>query len=138
MKTKLDELYKQRTELERQLQALDSEIDEEKRTQKQKSYEKLCKQYKKSFLKDIEIFNNKNDIERTIKFGTEIKTPHYAIQFTDDPGYWDAEITALHKAKFIVSVSLYKEEIKTVKQALDDISDTIVEYEFENEFNGVG
>lgn len=138
MKSKLDELYKQRTELERQLQALDSEIDEEKRTQKQKSYEKLCKQYKKSFLKDIEIFNNKNDIERTIKFGTEIKTPHYAIQFTDDQGYWDAEITDLHKAKFIVSVSLYKEEIKTVKQALDDISDTIVEYEFENEFAGVG
>ena len=31
-----------------------------------------------------------------------------------------------------------KEEIKTVKQALDDISEVIVEYEFENKFAGVG
>ena len=44
----------------------------------------------------------------------------------------------MHKSKFIVFVSLYKEEIKTVKQALDDIADIIIEYEFENKFAGVG
>lgn len=139
MVTKLDELYEQRTELERQLHVLDSQIEEEKKAQEKREYENLCKQYKQSFLKDIEIFNSKKDIERTIKFGLEIKTPHYIIEFTHDGSeYWHAEITDLHKSKFVVSVSLYKEEIKTVKQALDDISDTIVEYEFENKFAGVG
>ena len=138
MVTKLDELYEQRTELQRQLHVLDSKIDEEKKIQEQKSYENLCKQYKKSFLKDIEIFNSKEDIARTIKFGAELKTPHYIIEFTHDGDYWHAEITDLHKSKFVVAVSLHKEEIKTIKQALDDISDTIVDYEFENEFNGVG
>lgn len=143
MKSKLDELYKQRTELERQLQALDSQIDEEKKIQEQKLHENLCKQYKKSFLKDIEIFNSKEDLEKEIKFGVELRTPHYIIsftqdRFTQDRDFWQAGITDLHKSKFVVAVSLYKEEIKTVKQALDDISDTIVEYEFENKFNGVG
>ena len=137
MVTKLDELYEQRTELQRQLHILDSKIDEEKKTQEQKSYENLCKQYKKSFLKDIEIFN-KEDLEKEIKFGIELRTPHYIISFTQDRDFWQAEITDLHKSKFVVSVSLYKEDVKTVKQALDDISDTIVDYEFENEFAGVG
>ena len=137
MVTKLDELYEQRTELQRQLHVLDSKIDEEKKIQEQKSYENLCKQYKKSFLKDIEIFN-KEDLEKEIKFGIELRTPHYIISFTQDRDFWQAEITDLHKSKFVVAVSLYKEEIKTVKQALDDISDTIVDYEFENEFAGVG
>jgi len=137
MITKLDELYEQRMELARQLHILDSQIDEEKKAQVQREHENLCKQYKKCFLKDIEIFN-KEDLEKEIKFGIELRTPHYIISFTQDRDYWQAEITDLHKSKFIVSVSLYKEEIKTVKQALDDISDVIVEYEFENEFNGVG
>ena len=137
MVTKLDELYEQRTELQRQLHILDSKIDEEKKTQEQRIHENICKQYKQSFLKDIEIFN-KEYLEKEIKFGIELRTPHYIISFTQDRDFWQAEITDLHKSKFVVSVSLYKEEIKTVKQALDDISDTIVDYEFENEFNGVG
>ena len=138
MLTKLDELYEQRTELQRQLHILDSKIEEEKKTQEQRKHENLCKQYKKSFLKDIEIFNSKEDIAREIKFGIELRTPHYIIRFSQTDYNWKAEITDLHKSKFVVSVSLYKEEIKTVKQSLDDISDTIVEYEFENNFNGVG
>ena len=138
MVTKLDELYEQRMELSRQLHILDSQIDEEKKTQEQREHENLCKQYKQSFLKDIKIFNSKEDIAREIKFGIELRTPHYIISFNQTDDNWKAEITDLHKSKFVVSVSLYKEEIKTVKQALDDISDTIVEYEFENEFAGVG
>ena len=137
MKTNLEELYEQRMALARQLHILDSQIDEEKKAQVQREHENLCKQYKKSFLKDIEIFN-KEDLEKEIKFGIELRTPHYIISFTQDRDFWQAEITDLHKSKFVVSVSLYKEEIKTIKQALDDISDTIVDYEFENEFNGVG
>ena len=137
MVTKLDELSEQRSELQRQIHILDSQIEEEKKAQLQKSYENLCKQYKKSFLKDIEIFN-KEDLEKEIKFGLKLKTPHYIISFSQTDYNWKAEITDLHKTKFIVSVSLYKEDVKTVKQALDDISDTIVEYEFENNFNGVG
>ena len=138
MVTKLNELYEQRSELERQLHILDSKIEEEKKIQEQREYENLCKQHKNAFLKDVKLFNSKENIEKDIKFGVEIKTPHYIIEFTHDGDYWHAEITDLHKSKFVVSVSLYKEEIKTVKQALDDISDTIVEYEFENNFNGVG
>ena len=138
MKSKLDELYEQRTELARQLHILDSQIDEEKKTQEQREHENLCKQYKQSFLKDIKIFNSKEDIAREIKFGIELRTPHYIISFNQTDDNWKAEITDLHKSKFVVSVSLYKEEIKTVKQALNDIADTIVEYEFENEFAGVG
>jgi len=138
MVTKLDELYEQRTELQRQLHILDSKIDEEKKTQEQRIHENICKQYKQSFLKDIEIFNSKEDIEKEIIFGAGLRTPHYVISFYENDYNWKAEITDLHKSKFVVSVSLYKEEIKTVKQSLDDISDTIVEYEFENEFNGVG
>ena len=137
MVTKLDELQEQRSELARQLHVLDSQIEEEKKTQEQRIHENICKQYKQSFLKDIEIFN-KEDIEREIKFGMILKTPHYIISFNQSNNFWKAEITDLHKSKFIVSVSLYKEDVKTVKQALDDISDTIVEYEFENNFNGVG
>ena len=57
MVSKLDELYKQRRELQRQIHTLDSKIDEETKANEQKMYENLCKQYKKSFLKDIEIFN---------------------------------------------------------------------------------
>ena len=137
MVTKLDGLYEQRRELQRQIHALDSEIAEEIKANEQRMYENRCKQYKQSFIKDIEIFNKK-DIPREIKFGIELRTPHYIIYFSQDRNYWQAEITDLHKSKFVVSVSLYKEEIKTVRQALNDISDTIVEYEFENEFNGVG
>lgn len=137
MKSKLDELYEQRRELQRQIHALDSKINEERKTQEKEAYENLCKQFKQSFLKDIEIFN-KETIEKEIIFGIELRTPHYIIYFSQDRNYWQAEITDLHKSKFIVSVSLYKEEIKTIKQALDDISDVIVEYEFENDFNGVG
>ena len=137
MVTKLNELYEQRTELARQLHILDSQIEEEKKTQEQREHENICKQYKQCFLKDIEIFN-KEKIEKEIIFGIELRTPHYIISFYEKDYYWKADITDLHKSKFVVSVSLYKEEIKTVKQALDDISDTIVEYEFENEFNGVG
>lgn len=138
MLTKLDELYEQRTELQRQLHILDSQIDEETKANEQRMYENRCKQYKQSFLKDIEIFNSKEDIAGEIKFGIELRTPHYIIEFTHDGDYWHAEITDLHKSKFVVAVSLHKEEIKTVKQALDDISDMIVEYEFENDFAGVG
>ena len=137
MKTKLDDLYEQRTELARQLHILDSQIDEEKKIQEQREHENICKQYKQCSLKDIEIFN-KEDLEKEIKFGLKLETPHYFISFSQSDYNWKAEITDLHKSKFIVSVSLYKEDVKTVKQALDDISDTIVEYEFENEFNGVG
>lgn len=137
MVTKLDELYEQRMELSRQLHILDSQIDEEKKTQEQREHENICKQYKQCFLKDIKIFN-KEKIEKEIKFGIELRTPHYIISFTQDRDFWQAEITDLHKSKFVVSVSLYKEDVKTVKQALDDISDTIVDYEFENEFAGVG
>lgn len=137
MVTKLDELYEKRRELQRQIHALDSKIDEETKANEQRMYENSCKQYKQSFIKDIKIFNSK-DIEREIKFGIELRTPHYSIYFSQDRNYWQAEITDLHKSKFIVSVSLYKKEIKTVKQALDDIADTIVEYEFENDFAGVG
>ena len=137
MVSKLDELCKQRRELQRQIHALDSKIDEETKANEQRMYENRCKQYKKSFIKDVEIFNSK-DIEREIKFGIELRTPHYIIYFSQTDDNWKAEITDLHKSKFVVSVSLYKEEIKTVKQALDDISDTIVEYEFENDFAGVG
>ena len=137
MVTKLDGLYEQRRELQRQIHALDSEIAEEIKANEQRMYENRCKQYKQSFIKDIEIFNKK-DIPREIKFGIELRTPHYIIYFSQDRNYWQAEIIDLHKSKFVVSVSLYKEEIKTVRQALNDISDTIVEYEFENEFNGVG
>ena len=137
MVSKLDELCKQRRELQRQIHTLDSKIDEETKANEQRMYENRCKQYKQSFIKDIKIFNSK-DIEREIKFGIELRTPHYIIYFSQDRNYWQAEITDLHKSKFIVSVSLYKKEIKTVKQALDDIADTIVEYEFENDFAGVG
>ena len=137
MVSKLDELYEQRRELQRQIHALDSKIDEETKANEQRMYENRCKQYKKSFIKDVEIFNSK-DIEREIKFGIELRTPHYIIYFSQTDDNWKAEITDLHKSKFVVSVSLYKEEIKTVKQALDDISDTLVEYEFENDFAGVG
>ena len=80
-------------------------------------YENRCKQYKQSFIKDIEIFNSKEDIVREIKLGIELRTPHYIIYFSQDRNYWQAEITDLHKSKFVVSVSLYKEEIKTVKQS---------------------
>ena len=138
MPTKLDELYEQRTELQKQLHALDSQIEEEKKLQEQRTYENLCKCYKDAFLKDIKLFNSKKNIEKDIKLGVKIKTPHYIIEFAQDRDFWEAEITDLHKSKFVVSVSLYKEEIKTVKQALDDISDTIVEYEFKMNFNGVG
>ncbi len=138
MKTKLEELYEQRRELQRQIHALDSKIDEETKANKQRMYENRCKQYKQSFIKDIEIFNSKEDISREIKFGVELRTPHYIISFAQGRDFWEAIITDLHKSKCVVSVSLYKEEIKTVKQALDDISDIIVEYEFENNFNGVG
>lgn len=137
MAVNLDELYEQRTELERQLQVLDSQIEEEKKKQEQRIHESICEQYKQSFLKDIEIFN-KEDLEKEIKFDLRLKTPHYIISFSQTDNFWQAEITDLHKSKFVTSVSLYKEEIKTVKQALDDISDIIVEYEFENDFNGVG
>lgn len=136
MVSKLDELYEQRRELQRQIHALDLKIDEETKANEQRMYENRCKQYKQSFIKDIEIFNSK-DIAREIKFGIELRTPHYIIYFSQSNNFWKAEITDLHKAKFVVSVSLYKEKIKTVKQALDDISDTIVEYEFENDFAGV-
>lgn len=138
MVTKLDELYEQRRELQRQIHALDSKIDEETKANEQRMYENRCKQYKQSFYKDIEIFNSKEDIERQIKFGIELRTPHYIIYFSQNTNFWEAEITDLHKSKFVLSVSLYKEKIKTVKQALNDITDVIVEYEFENEFNGVG
>ena len=137
MVTKLDELYEQRMELLRQLHILDSQINEEKKTQEQREHENLCKQYKKSFLKDIEIFN-KETLEKEIVFGIELRTPHYIIHFTQTDNNWKAGVIDLHKSKFIVFVSLYKEEIKTVKQALDDISEVIVEYEFENKFAGVG
>ena len=137
MKSNIDELYKQRRELQRQIYALDSKIDKETKANEQRMYENRCKQYKQSFIKDIEIFNNK-DIEREIKFGILLRTPHYIIYFSQSNNFWKAEITDLHKSKFVVSVSLHKEEIKTVKQALNDISDTIVEYEFENKFAGVG
>ena len=137
MKTKLEELCEQRTELERQLQVLDSQIDEEKKIQKQREHENICKQYKQCFLKDIEIFN-KEDLEKEIKFGLKLETPHYIISFDQTDYNWKAEIVDLHKFKSVVSVSLYKEDVKTIKQALDDISDTIIEYEFENKFNGVG
>lgn len=137
MKSNIDELYKQRWELQRQIHALDSKIDEETKANEQRMYENRCKQYKQSFIKDIKIFN-KEDLEKEIVFGIELRTPHYIIYFSQTDNNWKAEITDLHKSKFIVSVSLYKEEIKTVKQALNDISDTIVEYEFENEFAGVG
>ena len=137
MVTKLDELCEQKTELQRQIHILDSKIEEEKKTQEQREHENLCKQYKKSFLKDIEIFN-KETLEKEIVFGIELRTPHYIIQFTQTDNNWKAGVIDLHKSKFIVFVSLYKEEIKTVKQALDDISDVIVEYEFENKFAGVG
>lgn len=137
MVTKLDELCEQRMELLRQLHILDSQIKEEKKTQEQREHENLCKQYKKSFLKDIEIFN-KETLEKEIVFGIELRTPHYIIHFTQTDNNWKAGVIDLHKSKFIVFVSLYKEEIKTVKQALDDISEVIVEYEFENKFAGVG
>ena len=137
MVSKLDELCEQKTELQRQIHILDFQIEEEKKTQEQREHENLCKQYKKSFLKDIEIFN-KETLEKEIVFGIELRTPHYIIHFTQTDNNWKAGVIDLHKSKFIVFVSLYKEEIKTVKQALDDISDTIVEYEFENKFNGVG
>ena len=125
--------------LDRICNIMEIETDEAKTLLKelQKSYENLCKQYKKSFLKDIEIFN-KEDLEKEIKFGLKLKTPHYTISFSQSDYNWKAEITDLHKSKCFVAVSLYKEDVKTVKQALDDISDTIVEYEFENKFKGVG
>lgn len=137
MVNKLDELWEQKTELQRQIHVLDSQIEEEKKLQKRRTYENLCKQYKKSFLKDIEIFN-KETLEKEIVFGIELRTPHYIIHFTQTDNNWKAGVIDLHKSKFIVFVSLYKEEIKTVKQALDDISEVIVEYEFENKFAGVG
>ena len=137
MVSKLDELREQKTELQRQIHILDSQIKEEKKTQEQREHENLCKQYKKSFLKDIEIFN-KETLEKEIVFGIELRTPHYIIHFTQTDNNWKAGVIDLHKSKFIVFVSLYKEEIKTVKQALDDISEVIVEYEFENKFAGVG
>ena len=137
MVNKLDELCEQKTELQRQIHILDSQIEEEKKTQEQREHENLCKQYKKSFLKDIEIFN-KETLEKEIVFGIELRTPHYIIHFTQTDNNWKAGVIDLHKSKFIVFVSLYKEEIKTVKQALDDISEVIVEYEFENKFAGVG
>ena len=137
MVSKLDELYEQRRELQRQIHALDSKIDEETKANEQRMHENLCKQYKQSFLKDIEIFN-KETLEKEIVFGIELRTPHYIIHFTQTDNNWKAGVIDLHKSKFIAFVSLYKEEVKTVKQALDDISDTIVEYEFENDFNGVG
>ena len=137
MVSKLDELCKQRRELQRQIHLLDSQIDEETKANEQKMYENRCKQYKQSFLKDIEIFN-KETLEKEIVFGIELRTPHYIIHFTQTDNNWKAGVIDLHKSKFIAFVSLYKEEVKTVKQALDDISDTIVEYEFENDFNGVG
>ena len=138
MKTKLDELYDQRRELQRQLHIMDSQIEEGKQIQEKRTYENLYNCYKKAFLKDIEIFNSKKDIQRVIKFGLELNTPHYNIYFKDDRSYWQAEITDLHKNNCFVSVSLYKEQIKTIKQSLDDIADTIIEYEFEHKFNGVG
>ena len=137
MVSKLDELCKQRRELQRQIHTLDSKINEETKANEQREHENLCKQYKKSFLKDIEIFN-KETLEKEIVFGIELRTPHYIIHFTQTDNNWKAGVIDLHKSKFIVFVSLYKEEIKTVKQSLDDISDVIVEYEFENDFNGVG
>ena len=137
MVSKLDELCKQRRELQRQIHTLDSKIDEETKANEQREHENLCKQYKKSFLKDIEIFN-KETLEKEIVFGIELRTPHYIIHFTQTDNNWKAGVIDLHKSKFIVFVSLHKEEIKTVKQTLDDISEVIVEYEFENKFAGVG
>lgn len=135
---KIDELYEQRKQLQKQIHALDSKIEEETKANEKRMYKNRCKQYKQSFIKDIEIFNSKEDIAREIKFGIELRTPHYIIYFSQTDNSWKAEITDLHKSKFVVSVSLYKEEIKTVKQALNDIGDIIVQYEFENDFNGVG
>lgn len=137
MVSKLDELCEQKTELQRQIHALDLKIDEETKANEQRMYENRCKQYKQSFLKDIEIFN-KETLEKEIVFGIELRTPHYIIHFTQTDNNWKAGVIDLHKSKFIVFVSLYKEEIKTVKQALDDIADIIIEYEFENKFAGVG
>ena len=137
MVSKLDELREQKTELQRQIHALDLKIDEETKANEQRMYENRCKQYKQSFLKDIEIFN-KETLEKEIVFGIELRTPHYIIHFTQTDNNWKAGVIDLHKSKFIVFVSLYKEEIKTVKQALDDIADIIIEYEFENKFAGVG
>ena len=105
MVNKLDELCEQKTELQRQIHILDSQIEEEKKLQKQRSYENLCKCYKNAFLKDVKLFNSKENIEKDIKFGMEIKTPHYIIEFTHDGDYWHAEITDLHKSKFVVAVS---------------------------------
>ena len=84
MITKLDELYEQRRELQRQIHVLDSKIDEETKANEQRMYENRCKQYKKSFLKDIKIFNSKEDIAREIKFGILLRTPHYIIYFSQD------------------------------------------------------
>ena len=47
MVSKLDELCEQKTELQRQIYLLDSQIKEEKKLQKQRTYENLCKCYKK-------------------------------------------------------------------------------------------
>ena len=112
MVSKLDELREQKTELQRQIHILDSQINEEKKTQEQREHENLCKQYKKSFLKDIEIFN-KETLEKEIVFGIELRTPHYIIHFTQTDNNWKAGVIDLHKSKFIVFVSLYKEEIKS-------------------------
>ena len=44
MVSKLDELCKQRRELQRQIHTLDSKIDEETKANEQRMHENLCKQ----------------------------------------------------------------------------------------------
>ena len=46
MVSKLDELYEQRRELQRQIHVLDSKIDEETKVNEQRMYQNRCKQYK--------------------------------------------------------------------------------------------
>lgn len=131
----LNDLYKQRQELQRQLTIVDHQIQEQKVQKEKQKYETLCNCHKKSFIKDIKMFN---DVSINIKFGTTLKTPHYKIEFTDDGNWWKAGITDLHTNKYIVNVCMLKQEVKTIRQSLDDISETIVDYEVDNNFKGVG
>ena len=131
----LNDLYKQRQELQRQLTILDRKIQEQKVQEVKQKYENLCNCHKKSFIEDIKMFN---DVSLNIKFGTTLKTPHYKIEFAQDGNWWKASITDLHTNKYIISVCMPKKAVKTIRQSLDDIAETIIDYEVDKNFKGVG
>lgn len=127
----LNDLYKQRQELQRQLTIVDSQIVKEEKKQEQRKQEHIRHCHKKSFIKDIKMFN---DVSINIKFGTTLKTPHYKIEFVQDGDWWKAGINDLHKHEFINWVRFLKSEITIVRQSLEDLCEFITDYETDDNY----